>query len=90
MDRTGYTYAYDNARNPDNRNGGEVIGMHGASNTAYSDSNTEIDFLSNGFKIRGTGSGMGQYLNQSGKRYAFFAVAESPFVTSSGVPNTGR
>ena len=34
-----------------------------------------IDILSNGFKIRGTGSGF----NSSGYTYVFAAFAESPF-----------
>ena len=86
MNRTGYTLGFDNARNPDNRDSGEQIGMAGASNLAHSDANTKIDILSNGFKWRTTGSNF----NQSGIRYAFFALAESPFTTSTGVPTTAR
>ena len=86
MNRTGYTLGFDNARNPDNRDSGEAIGMAGASNTAVSDANTKIDILSNGFKWRTTGSNF----NESGIRYAFFAVAESPFTTSTGIPTTAR
>ena len=45
-----------------------------------------IDFLSNGFKCRGTGSS----INTSDKDYIYIAFAESPFVTSGGVPCTAR
>ena len=86
MGRTGYTLGFDNVRNPDNRDSGEAIGMAGASNRALSDANTKIDILSNGFKWRTTGSNF----NQAGIKYAFFAVAENPLVTSTGVPTTAR
>jgi len=45
-----------------------------------------FDFLSNGFKNRGTGGGN----NASGGTYIYMAFAENPFVTSSGVPATAR
>jgi len=45
-----------------------------------------IDFLSNGFKIRHDG---GDH-NSSGVTYIYAAFAESPFVTSGGVPCTAR
>ena len=47
---------------------------------------TEIDILSNGFKIRASGTGH----NQSGGTYIYMAIAENPFVTSTGVPATAR
>jgi len=45
-----------------------------------------IDYLSNGFKCRGTGDGN----NGSGKTYIYMAFAENPFVTSTGIPTTAR
>ena len=45
-----------------------------------------FDFLSNGFKNRGTGGGN----NASGGTYIYMAFAENPFVTSTGVPATAR
>ena len=45
-----------------------------------------IDFLSNGFKIRVSAAD----LNQSGGTYIYMAFAENPFVTSTGVPATAR
>jgi len=44
------------------------------------------DFLSNGFKCRGTGGN----LNASGSTYIYMAFAENPFVTSTGIPATAR
>jgi len=45
-----------------------------------------LDFLSNGFKIRSTNSSVGI----SGNTYIYMAFAESPFVTSTGIPTTAR
>jgi len=44
------------------------------------------DYLSNGFKIRGSGS----YENASGGTYVYMAFADSPFVSSKGIPTTAR
>jgi len=49
------------------------------------DSNPK-DFLSNGFKLRTTGS----YENDSGDSYIYMAFAEAPFVNSNGVPCNAR
>ena len=53
---------------------------------AVDNPNQRLDMLSNGFKIRGTGSAT----NTSGSTYIFMAFAESPFVNSNGVPNNAR
>jgi len=45
-----------------------------------------IDILSNGFKARETGN----KVNGSGRNYIYMAFAESPFVTSTGIPTTAR
>ena len=44
------------------------------------------DILSNGFKFRGTDSG----INQSGETYIYMAFAEAPLVGSNNVPCTAR
>ena len=44
------------------------------------------DYLSNGFKLRGTSGGT----NASSGRYIYMAFAESPFVNSSGVPTNAK
>ena len=42
----------------------------------------EIDFLSNGIKLRANDGG----INTSGETYVFVAFAETPFVNSNKVP----
>ena len=57
--------------------------------TAVEDSNTgynDVDFLSNGIKIHDTGDSH----NGDGFNYIYWAWAESPFVSSEGVPTTAR
>jgi hypothetical protein len=44
------------------------------------------DYLSNGFKIRGSGG----YENASGGTYIYMAFAENPFVSSTQIPTTAR
>jgi hypothetical protein len=46
-----------------------------------------VDFLSNGFKLRGTSSNA---WNASGGSYIYMAFAEEPFVASNGVAATAR
>lgn len=60
-------------------------------NDAYSEADIgttdyEIDFLSNGFKLRDDNT----YVNLSGTTYIYMAFANNPFVSSSGVPCTAR
>ena len=47
--------------------------------------NMEIDFLSNGFKVR---TARGELNLQS--TFIYMAFAENPFVTSTGAPATAR
>jgi hypothetical protein len=54
-----------------------------ASNAEETDS--PVDLLSNGFKIRSTGS-----FTSDANTFIYWAFAESPFVTSTGVPATAR
>jgi hypothetical protein len=54
--------------------------------TAAEANQIDFWFLSNGFKIDGSGS----YANGSGDRYFFMAFADHPFVSSKGVPCTAR
>ena len=44
-----------------------------------------MDFLSNGFKIRGNNDEV-----NGSETYMYWAFAESPFVNSSGVPTNAR
>ena len=48
--------------------------------------NYNLDILSNGFKLRSSNSDV----NSSGGAYIGFAIAESPFVSSKGVPVCAR
>ena len=50
------------------------------------DDNPAIDFLSNGFKIRTSDNNY----NKNQDEFTFLAIAENPFVTSTGVPATAR
>jgi hypothetical protein len=49
-------------------------------------SNTDIDFCSNGIKLRTTSG----EINPNGTSFIYMAFAESPFVTSTGIPTTTR
>jgi len=55
-------------------------------NAEASDSSYYIDYLSNGFKFRGTQVNA----NQSGTVYYYMAFAEHPLVTSTGLPVTAE
>ena len=67
-------FNFSNARLLANTNGAE-------------DTGPRIDILSNGFKHRSSGN---PESNKSGEVYIFMAFAESPFVTSTGIPATAR
>ena len=55
-------------------------------NDAESTGSNNLDFLSNGFKVRRTGG----FINDSGATYIYMGFAEHPFVSSEGVPTTAR
>ena len=57
-----------------------------ANSNAADGSSRPIDFLSNGFKQRGTTSDV----NNSGDTFFYTAFAEAPFVNSNGVPCNAR
>ena len=75
----------DNKRNPLNTGNGKRIFPNNTNAESSSDSEG-FDFLSNGFKLR-NGSGGG---NTNAATYIYMAFAESPFVSSEGVPTTAR
>ena len=83
---TGSTVLWDSKRSPFN-------GMDDYLSAAEADAEGTnriftIDALSNGFKIKNTGSNNG--LNQANTIYIYMAWAENPFVTSTGTPTTAR
>jgi hypothetical protein len=75
-------FIWDTKRNPFNVTNNELrAGTNDAESTT-----DKLDLLSNGFKIRNTyASG-----NADGGNYIYMAFAESPFVSSEGVPTTAR
>ena len=71
---------YNPANQPNNA-------MFANTDSAASSSPTRtIDLNSQGFKIRGNNND----LNASGNTFLFYAVAESPFVNSNGIPTNAR
>ena len=76
----------DNKRNPSN-----VAATSFNTSTTAAESTTgdyNIDFLSNGFKVK---SGTTSYGNHTvGNIYIYMAFSENPFVTSTGIPTTAR
>ena len=52
----------------------------------YTTAGKNIDYLSNGFKCRGTDTAV----NGSGRNFVYIAFAEAPFVNSNGVPCNAR
>ena len=57
-----------------------------ANSSAAEDASGRFDFLSNGFKCVSSSTGS----NGSGTTYIYMAFAESPLVTSTGIPATAR
>ena len=84
---TGGWTMYDNAREPVNDGSFGVLTAN-SNNQELTELSSAIDFTSNGVKIRG-GAGSSDN-NASGATYIYMAFAESPFVTSSGVPTVAR
>ena len=54
------------------------------STTSAQQDETGLDFLSNGFKLRGTDN----ETNDNGDVHIYMAFAQRPFVSSEGVPST--
>jgi hypothetical protein len=78
-----YWAIYDNKR--DSFNPSDQVLAPNVSD-AEDGSYNDIDLLSNGFKIRASGSPN----NTSSRTYIYMAFAENPFTTSDGVPTTAR
>jgi hypothetical protein len=70
---TGHWRTYDSARKTYNVINNSLHLSTAETETVYS--NDEIDFLSNGFKLRANGS----FFNSSNVDYLFLAIAENPF-----------
>ena len=77
-------YIMDNKRDTYNPLGDLLLAnTNDSTNTVSSE---RFDLLSNGFKVRRNDGGS----NTSGGTYFYYAVAESPFVNSNGVPTNAR
>ena len=74
---------FDTKRNPTNDGATLRLPANGTESEA---TDHILDILSNGFKIRDSDA----TLNTSGATFIYMAFAESPFVTSTGVPATAR
>ncbi len=100
---TGFKPAWVMTKNTDNSFGSnnmwlicdnKRVGINPVRHGLFADANdaesaddfVNIDFLSNGFKLRAN-----EYANNySGDTFIYMAFAESPFVSSEGVPTTAR
>ena len=82
---TGSWHMFDNKRKVGNPSDSILYAdLNNAEGT--SQTGNPIDILSNGFKCKGGGNDT----NLDGGTYAYMAFAESPFVSSEGVPTTAR
>jgi hypothetical protein len=82
IDQAGDWFIFDNKRDIDN-----AVSQILYPNLSSSEGSASVlDFVSNGVKIRNSGSGG---INYSGT-YIYMAFSESPFVTSTGIPTTAR
>jgi hypothetical protein len=89
---TAHWFIYDSTRSPTNVIGDVALAPNlseseGLSSWGPNTSNSVVDFLSNGFKIRTTATAG---FNVNGNTMMYFAFAEHPFVSSKGVPVTAR
>ena len=82
-DATDYWFMYDNKRGDINAN---AKTLKANTSDAEGTSGKEIDFLSNGVKIRNSNNS----INTSGSTYIYMVFAEEPLVASNGIPATAR
>ena len=73
---------FDNKRLGYNVDNNEVVANTSAAEETYD----QLDFLSNGFKMRTNGTS----INLNGDTYIYMCFASNPFTTSTGVPATAR
>ena len=81
----GNWFITDHKRNPFNLTDDWLVANGSGAETNYVNASS-VDYLSNGFKLRTTYS----EANTSGRTYVYFAFAENPFTTSTGIPTTAR
>jgi len=83
-DNTADWYIYDNKRNTFNVLDDRLEANNSDAEAADGGDGNTVDFLSNGFKLRGTGGSMND------GTFIYMCFAESPLVNSNGVPNNAR
>ena len=76
---------FDSTRHPNNVI--DIFSKADADSGETTSGRNEVDFLSNGFKAR---SSYGDFNGGSSHEFIYLAIAEEPFVSSSGVPTTAR
>ena len=89
---TAHWLIFDSKRSPTNVIGDDGLAANlneaeGLSSWGPNTSDSVVDFVSNGFKIRTTAT---SGFNISGNTMIYMAFAEHPFVSSKGVPVTAR
>ena len=84
IDTTSNWLMFDNKRSTFNDVDDYIKGNQTAAEDTGS-SDVQMDFLSNGFKLRGNND-----VVNGAETYIYLAFAESPFVNSKGVPNNAR
>ena len=84
VDDTNNWYIFDNTRDSYQNPFADI--MEANSNIVENADTARGDFLSNGVKIRSTANAF----NASSGTYIYMAFAESPFVSSAGVPTTAK
>ena len=83
IDEANVLQIYDNKRELNNPNIKRInTDVNSVESTSGSD---RLDFLSNGFKMRATSGNV-----NAADTYIYMAFAESPFVSSKGIPTTAR
>jgi len=83
-DNTADWYIYDNKRNTFNVLDDRLEANNSDAEAADGGDGNTVDYVSNGFKLRGSGGSMND------GTFIYMAFSEAPFVSSSGVPTTAR
>jgi hypothetical protein len=73
IDSTGHWLVHDDAR--DTYNPSKEILLWSGGDAEFNSANDRVDFLSNGFKMRSSNTG----INGSGNDYIYLAMAHNPF-----------
>ena len=87
LDATQVWILFDSGRTPFNRDDAVDSIYPSETSAEYVGASYHgVDMMSNGFKVKLTDAAV----NTSGADYLYMAFAESPFVTSTGIPTTAR